>query len=40
MSYFSNSEDPDKMQHEAAFRQSLHCFVKLKRFSGKKYSFF
>ena len=25
MSTFVNSEDPDEMQHNAAFHQSLHC---------------
>ena len=24
-----NSEDPDKMQHDAAFYQGLHCFLRL-----------
>ena len=23
--YFCNSEDPDEMQHNAAFHQGLHC---------------
>ena len=26
MSTFANSEDPDEMQHNAAFHQGLHCF--------------
>ena len=30
MSTFANSEDPDEMQHNAAFHQDLHC-------NGKKY---
>ena len=25
--YFANSEDPDEMQHNAAFHQGLHCLV-------------
>ena len=25
MSSFVNSEDPDEMQHNAAFHQGLHC---------------
>ena len=25
MSTFANSEDPDKMQHDAAFYEGLHC---------------
>ena len=29
-STFANSEDPDEMQHNAAFHQGLHCFVKVK----------
>ena len=24
-STFANSEDPDEMQHDAAFHQGLHC---------------
>ena len=23
--FFANSEDPDEMQHDAAFHQGLHC---------------
>ena len=26
-----NSEDPDEMQHNAAFHQGLHCLPGLKR---------
>ena len=26
----ANSEDPDEMQHNAAFRQGLHCLLRLK----------
>ena len=25
-----NSEDPDEMQHYAAFHQGLHCLLRLK----------
>ena len=25
MNTFANSEDPDEMQHNAAFHQALHC---------------
>ena len=27
MSTFANSEDPDEMQHNAAFHQGQHCKV-------------
>ena len=30
MGTFANSEDPDEMQHNAAFHQGLHCLLKLK----------
>ena len=26
---FTNIEDPDEMQHSAAFHRSLHCFSKV-----------
>ena len=29
-----NSEDPDEMQHHAAFHQVLHCLPRLKQTSG------
>ena len=38
--YFAYSEDPDEMQHNAAFHQVLHCLQMLKRFSGKGIQFF
>ena len=25
--YFANSEDPDEMQHNAAFHKGLHCLL-------------
>ena len=28
MSTLANSEDPDEMQHYAAFQQGLHCLPK------------
>ena len=27
----TNSEDPDEMQHNAAFHQCLHCLLRLKK---------
>ena len=30
MSTLANSEDPDKMPHNAAFHQGLHCLLRLK----------
>ena len=30
----ANSEDPDEMQHNAAFHQDLHCLLRLKLPSG------
>ena len=32
--YLANSEDPDEMQHNAAFHQGLHCLLRLKQPSG------
>ena len=29
----ANSEDPDEMQHYAAFHQGLHCLLRLKQHS-------
>ena len=34
MGTFANSEDPDEMQHHAAFHQPHHCFPRLKQSSG------
>ena len=31
MSTFANSEDPDEMQHYAAFHQGPHCLKRLKK---------
>ena len=36
MSTFANSEDPDEMQHNAAFHQGLHCLKRFKGSSDKK----
>ena len=30
----ANSEDPDEMQHNAAFHQGLHCFLRSKQPTG------
>ena len=32
--YFANRENPDEMQHNAAFHQCLHCLQRLKQPSG------
>ena len=34
MCTLANSEDPDEMQHIAAFHQGLHCMLRLKQPSG------
>ena len=34
MGTFANCEDLDKMQHNAAFYQGLHCLLRLKQPSG------
>ena len=34
MGYFGKQQNPDEMQHKAAFRQSLHCLLRLKQSSG------
>ena len=34
MGTFANSEDPDEMQHDAAFHQGLHSLLCLKQPSG------
>ena len=34
MGTLANSEDPDEMQHYAAFHQGLHCLLCLKHSSG------
>ena len=41
MSTLAKSEDPDKMQHDAAFHQGLQCLLRLKQPSGteKRHSF-
>ena len=38
MGTLANSEDPDEMQHNAAFHQGLHCLLKIKtNIQGQKY---
>ena len=37
MSTFANSEDPDEMQHNAAFHQGLHCFKGINNLQTKEY---
>ena len=39
MSTFANTEDPDEMQHNAAFHQGLHCFKVKKIFRQNNISF-
>ena len=34
MGPLANSNDPDEMQHDAAFHQDLHCLLKSKQPSG------
>ena len=34
MGTLTNIEDPDEMQHNAAFHQGLHCLLTLKQPSG------
>ena len=40
MSNIANSEDPDEMQLNAAFRQGLHCKKRYKRPSDNKNTIF
>ena len=38
MGSLANSEDPDEMQHDAAFHQGLHCLLSFKTtYSDRKY---
>ena len=34
MGMLANSDDPDEMQHNAAFHQGLHSLLRLKQPSG------
>ena len=36
----ANLEDPDKMSHDAAFYQSLHCLLRINRSSEIEIHFF
>ena len=36
MGTLTNSEDPEEMQHNAAFHQDLHYLLWLKRSAGRK----
>ena len=36
MDTLANREDPDEMQHNAAFHQGLHCLLRLKQSSETK----
>ena len=40
MGTMANGEDPDEMQHNAAFHQGLHCLLRLKQFSGTEIPIF
>ena len=40
MSTFSSIEDPDEMQHYAAFHQGLHCLKSKKDLQTKEYNIF
>ena len=40
MSTFASIEDPDEMQHNAAFHLVLHCLLREKRSSDKRIHYF
>ena len=41
MNTFANNEDPDEMQHNAAFHQGLHCLKNIKKgLQTKEYNIF
>ena len=40
MGTFTNSEDQDEMQHNAAFHQGLHCLLRYNIYLDKKYNIF
>ena len=37
MGTLANSEEPDEMQHNAAFHQDLDCLLRFKQPQGQKY---
>ena len=37
MGALTNSEDPDEMQHKAAFHQGLHCLLRFRQPHRQKY---
>ena len=39
MGTLANSDDPDEMQHNAAFHQDRHCLLRLKQSSEKEIQF-
>ena len=40
MGTLANTEDPDEMQHNAAFHQGLHCLLAKINLQRKKFNFF
>ena len=40
MGTLANSEDPDEMQHYAAFHQGLHCLLRQNQSSEKEIQYF
>ena len=40
MGIMTNSKDPDKMLHNVAFHQGLHCFAKTKMIFKERNSIF
>ena len=38
--YFTNSEYPNEMPHDAAFHQGIHCLLRQKRYSDKNTIYF
>ena len=38
MDTLANSDDPDEMQHNAAFHQGLHCLLSLTTFRDRSTS--